>query len=83
VVSHDHAARVTRETLRRFRGNARTTFEHRLARGVGIREHCRVDVYDDLVALAGSAGIHTVVQRGFCEQRQRVGLQLSERRRVL
>ena len=42
VVSHDHAGRITRQALRRFRRNARTTLEDRLTRLIGVREHRRV-----------------------------------------
>ena len=63
VVSHHDPAGIAGQTLGRSRGNARTVFKDRLAGLLGVREHLGVDVDDDLVALAGGAGIEPVVQR--------------------
>ena len=63
VVPHQHAIRVARQALGRFRGNVRAVLEHSLARRVGVGQHGRVDVNHDLIALAWSAGIERVVQR--------------------
>jgi hypothetical protein len=60
---HHHAARIARKTLRRFRGNARTLFEDRLAGRLRVRQHRRIDVDDDLIALARGAGIDLVMER--------------------
>jgi hypothetical protein len=61
LVPHHHPARVTRKTLRRFRGNARAAFEHGLAGLIGVRQHRRIDVHDDLVPLAGRARIQSLM----------------------
>jgi len=55
TVLHHHAARVARQALRRFRGNAHAVLEDGLAG--------RVDVDHDLIALARSAGIDAVMKR--------------------
>ena len=81
VVPHHHAARVAREPLRRFRGNARAALEDRLTGLLGVLEHCGIDVHHHLVTLARRARIQLVVERRLCEQRQRVRLLLSQRRR--
>jgi hypothetical protein len=81
IVSHHHASRVARQAAGRFRGNVRTALEDGLAGRVRVRQHGRVDVDDNLVALARRAGIDPVVQRGLREQRQRVRLLLSHRGR--
>ena len=80
---HHYAARVARDALGRFRGNARTVFEDGLAGLIGVRQHARVHVDHDLVALARRAGIDAVVQRRLRHQRQRVGLLLRHRRHVV
>jgi hypothetical protein len=80
-VPHHYPGRVTRQALRRFRGNARTAFEDGLPRRVPIRQHGGIDVDDDLAALARGAGIDAVMQRRLGEQGQRVRLLLSHRRR--
>ena len=83
VVPHHHATRVTREALGRFRGNARAVFEHGLAGLIGVGQHRGVDVNDDLIALAGSSGIESLVQRRFGEEDERVRLLLRHRRPVM
>ena len=72
-------ARVARHALRRFRGNARAAFHDGLARRIGVGQDIGIDVDDDLVALARSAGVDPVVERGLGDQRQRISLLLSER----
>ena len=56
-------ARVARQPLGRFRGNANTAFEGRLTRLLRIGEHRGVDVHDDLVTLARRAGAQFMVER--------------------
>jgi hypothetical protein len=56
-------------------------FKDGLARLIGVRQDLGIDVDHHLVALAGSAGIDTVIQRGLSEQREGVGLLLRHRRR--
>jgi hypothetical protein len=58
-------------------------FQEGLARGVGLRQDWGVHVHDDLVALARRPRLQAMVQRRLGEQRQRVGLLLRPRRRVL
>ncbi len=82
-VTHDDAARVARQALGRFRGNARAVLEDGLARLIGVRQDGGVDVDDDLVPLAGGAGVDLVMQRRFGEQRQGVGLLLVHGRSVV
>jgi hypothetical protein len=48
---HDHPGRITRQTLGRSCGNARTFIEDGLAGRIGIGQHRGVDVNDDLVTL--------------------------------
>ena len=66
VVSHQHVRGIARQPLRRFRGNARA-LNDRLPWRIGVGEHRRVDVDYYLVALAGRAGLHPVMERGFRE----------------
>jgi hypothetical protein len=82
VVPHHHAAGIARKALARFRGNARAVFEHGLAGLIGVGQHRGVDVNDDLIALARSSGIESLVQRRFGEEDERVRLLLGHRRRV-
>ena len=49
---------------------------------IGIGERGGVDVYDDLIALSGRAGINAVVQRGLGDDSQRIRLLLCKRRGV-
>jgi len=63
VVSHHHPARVARQALRRFCGNAVATLEDAIARLIGIRQDRRIDVHHHLIALARRAGIDAVMQR--------------------
>jgi hypothetical protein len=79
-VAHDHAARIARKALGRSRGNVHAILEDRLTRRIGIREYRGFDVDHDLVALSGSAGIDSVVQGRFGDERERVGLLLLHRR---
>src|SRR6266446_6774111 len=76
VVAHDYPGRVARHPLRRSRGNVGAAIEDGLTRRLGITQHRGVDVDDDLVTLARSAGIEGVVERGLGEERQRVSLLL-------
>ena len=78
---HHHATRVARQTLRRFRGNARAVFEDRLTRRIRIRQYRRVDMDHHLIALARRAGVETVMQGRLREQGQRIGLLLRHRGR--
>jgi len=82
IVSHDDPTRVTRQTLGRLRGNARAVVEDRLTGRVSVRQHRRVDVDHDLVALARGAGIDSVVERRFGDEGQRVRLLLRHRGRL-
>src|SRR5437016_3368046 len=56
TVLHHHAARVARQALRRFRGNARAVLEEGLTGLFGVGEHGSVDVHHHLIALARRAG---------------------------
>ena len=76
IVSHHHAARVARQTLRRFRRDVRAVVEDRLAGRIRVRQHRRVDVHHDLVTLARGAGIDSVVKCRFGDEGQRVRLLL-------
>ena len=60
VVTHHHPARVARQALGRFRGNARTAIEHGLPRLIRIGQHLGIDVNHYLVALARGAGIEVM-----------------------
>ena len=68
IVSHHHPARVARQTLGCFRANVRAVVEDRLPGRIRVRQHRRVDVDHDLVALARGAGIDPVVERGFGDE---------------
>ena len=81
VVAHDHPARVAGQAPRRFRGNVAPFFQRGLAGLRRIREHRRVDVDHDLVALARDARVDRVMERRLREQGQRVGLLLGPGRR--
>ena len=81
TVLHHHAARVARQALRRFRGNARAVLEEGLTGLIGVGEHGSVDVHHHLIALARRAGIDPVMERGLGEQPERVGLLLLHRGR--
>jgi hypothetical protein len=72
VVPHHHSSRIASQALGRSCRNARAAFEHRLARRTGIRQHRGIDVNHDLVSLPRSARIHSAVEAGFGDQRQRV-----------
>jgi hypothetical protein len=82
-VVHHHPARVARQALGRFRGNAHAIFQDRLAGCLGVREHRRVDVHHDLIALARGPRIHTVMERRLGEQGESIRLLLLERRLLL
>jgi hypothetical protein len=75
-MSHHHSARVARQAPGRFRGNVRAVLEDGLAGLIGIRESRGIDVDDDLVVLARTAGVEAVVQCRLCEERERVRLLL-------
>jgi hypothetical protein len=81
VVLHHHPACVACHALRRFRGNARAAFHDGLARRIGVFEHRRIDVHDDLVALCGRAGVDPVVKRRLGDEHQCIGQLLGHRRR--
>jgi hypothetical protein len=83
TVLHHNTARVARQALRRFRGNAHALREDGLAGWIGIGEHRGVDVDDHLIALAWRAGIDPVMKRRLGEQPERVGLQLFHRGRLV
>ncbi len=78
TVLHHHTARVARQALRRFGGNAHAVLEDGLAGLIGVREYGGVDggvdVDDHLIALARGTGIDPVMERGLGEQPERVGL---------
>jgi hypothetical protein len=80
-VLHHHATRVTRQKLRRFRGNARAIFEGTLTRRIRIRQDRRVDMDNYLIALARRARVETLMQGRLREQGQRIGLLLRHRGR--
>jgi len=81
-VAHHHPARVARQALGRFRGNARAVLEHGLPRLIRIGQHRGIDVDHHLVALTRGAGIE-VVQGRLREQSQGIGLPLGQRGRFL
>ena len=62
TVLHHHAARVARQALRRFRGNAHAVLEDGLAGLIGVREHRGIDVDHHLISLSQGAGIDAVVE---------------------
>src|SRR5438093_6641587 len=72
AVSHHDPARVARDALGRFRGNARAVLQHG---GVFL------DVDHDLIAFSRSAGVEAVMERRLGEQRQSIGLLLAHRGR--
>ena len=82
IVSHHDPTRVARQTLGRFCRNVRAVVEDRLAGRISVRQHRRVDVDHDLVALARGAGIDSVVERRFGDEGQRVRLLLRHRGRL-
>ena len=61
VVAHDHPARVAREALRRFRGNANSVVQDGLAGVLGVGQHRGIHVNDHLVALAEGARVYAQV----------------------
>jgi hypothetical protein len=80
-VLHHDPARVARQALGRFRGNAHAVLQDGLAGCVGVGEHGRVDVNHDLIALARGSGIDAVMECRFREERERVRLLLFEGKR--
>ena len=80
---HDNSARVAGQAPRRFRGNVRAVFEDGLARLIRIRQHRRIDVHHDLVALSRRAGIEPAMQSRFREQREGVRLLLGDGRGIV
>jgi len=81
AVPHDYAARIARQSPRRFRGNVCAVLQDGLAGRIGIRENRGVDVDHDLVAVRRSTRIDPVVQRCLGQRRQRVSLLLGHRGR--
>ena len=77
---HHHPARVARQPLRGLRGHPHAVLEHRLPGRLGVREHRRVHVDHDLIALAGRTGVHPPMQCRLRQQRQRISLLLLHRR---
>jgi hypothetical protein len=73
VVLHHHAARVARQPLRRYRGNAPAIFQDRLAGLVRIGQHRGIHMDDDLVAVARRPGIEIVLQRRLRDHSDRLG----------
>jgi len=80
VVAHHHASRIAGETLRRFRGNARSVVEHGLTCLIRIREYRRIDVHHDLIPVARGARFDPLVERRFREERKGISLLLRHRR---
>jgi hypothetical protein len=78
---HDDAAGIACQASRRFRGNVFAIRESRLPRHLWIGERRSVDMNDDLIPLARSSRIDTVMEGGLREQRQGIGRLLLERRR--
>ena len=78
---HHHPARVARQPLGGFRGNAHAVLQDGLAGRLGVREHGRVDMDHDLIALARGAGIDAVMERRFRDECERVRLLLLEGKR--
>jgi hypothetical protein len=70
IVAHHHPRRIARQTAGRFRGNVRATLEDGLSGCLRGRQHRRVDVDDDLIALTGRAQVDVVVKRGLGTRRQ-------------
>ena len=81
IVLHHHPTRVAAQALGRFLGNACAIFDDGLAGLIGILEDDSVDMDYHLVVLGGRARIDTVMERGFGQELQGVGLLLSHRRR--
>jgi len=79
--NHD-AARIARQTPRRFLRERARRRRAPTGPGIGVGEHLRVDMNDHLVALAGSAGIHSSVKGGLGDECQRVRLLLLHGRRL-
>ena len=83
VVAHDHPRRVARQTPGRFRGNVDAVLNHRLAGGARVCQDGGIDVDDDVIALARSAGIDAAMEGRLGDERQGVGLLLIQRGMVL
>lgn len=60
VVMHHHAARVARQSLGRFRGNANAGAQRRLAWLIRVRENGGVDVDHHLIPLARRPRVEVV-----------------------
>jgi len=75
-MSHNNPGCIAGQPLTRSRRNARVAFEHRLARRTSVGEYCLIDVNDDLIAFARRARLHSTMERGLRDKRQRVGLLL-------
>jgi hypothetical protein len=60
VLAHHHPARVARQALGRFRGNARTAIEYGLPWLIRIGQHLGIDVDHHLIALARGTRIEVM-----------------------
>ena len=81
IVAHHDAARIARQTLRRFRRNVHAVLDDRLTGRVGIGEHRSIHVDYHLIPFAGGAGIDSVVERGLGDECECVRVLLLDRRR--
>ena len=61
-----------------FRGTV-ALVEHRLARLLGIRQHDAVHMDDHLIPSARGAGVEVVMEGGFGDDPERIGLNLARR----
>ena len=80
-MAHYHAARIARQPLGRLRGNVRAVLDDRLPRRIRIREHRGIDVDHDLVTLARSTWVDSMVKRRLGHEGECVRLLLLNRRR--
>ena len=79
-MAHHHPARITRQALRRSRGNVAQLLQLGLAGCLRIRQNGGVDMDDHLVPLTRRPGIELMMQRALGEEAQRIGLLLHARR---
>jgi hypothetical protein len=82
AVPHHHPARVTRQPLRRSRGNVRSILQQRLADLGRICQDRGVHMDHDLVPLPGRTGVELVTQRCLGQQGQGIRLLLRPGRRL-
>jgi len=80
VVPQHHPARVARQALGRFRGNADPVFQHRLPRLRRIRQHRGIHVHHHLVALARGSRVQTLMQCRLRHEGERIRLLLGSGR---